>query len=85
MILIKFFYRSIAYFKNPNRIIKILKKNKVECINPLEKFELLSKKNKYKNSLKFTGKTVSLPCYPSLTTGQLQHIGKALKEIKSEF
>ena len=38
------FYRSIAYFKNPNRIIKILKKNKVECINPLEKFELLSKK-----------------------------------------
>lgn len=79
------FYRSIAYFKNPNRVIKILKKNKVECINPLEKFELLSKNNKYKNSLKFTGKTVSLPCYPSLTTGQLQHISKALKEIKSEF
>ena len=49
---------------------------------PIEKWELLSKKNKFKNSLIMTKSTVSLPIYPLLSEANAKKIAKIIIKIK---
>ena len=51
-------------------------------INPLEKYELLSTGRKYKNSINLAQKTISLPCYPSLTNKELNLIKKNILKFE---
>ncbi len=74
-------YRAIILSKNQKIIIKKLKTLGVTAINPLEKWELLSDKKKFTNSINLTKNTISLPCFPSLKKKDLKHIEQALDKI----
>lgn len=75
-------YRAIIRTKNPKKIIKHLYQQKIKSIIPIEKWELLSKKNKFKNSLIMTKSTVSLPIYPLLSEANAKKIAKIIIKIK---
>tara|TARA_Y100000590_G_scaffold465321_1_gene637296 strand:- start:3815 stop:4834 length:1020 start_codon:yes stop_codon:yes gene_type:complete len=75
-------YRTILLCKNPKLLIKKFEKNKIKIINPLEKYELLSTGRKYKNSINLAQKTISLPCYPSLTNKELNLIKKNILKFE---
>lgn len=75
-------YRAIVRTKNPKKIIKYLNEKKVKSIIPIEKWELLSKKKKFKNSLKMTKSTISLPIYPLLSYKNAKKIAKLVTKLK---
>ncbi len=76
-------YRVILLNKNPKKLIKKFMKIGIEVINPLETWELLSKKKIFKNSIEFTKNTISLPCYPSLKKNDLIKIEQAIDKLQS--
>ena len=71
-------YRCILMNNNPKSLIKKFAEKEIEIINPLEEWELLGSKEKFLASFKMTQKTVSLPCYPSLTDENLKKIENTL-------
>ena len=75
-------YRSILLCKDPNLLIRKLKKYGIQTINPLETWELLGDSNKQPISHTLTKQTVSLPCYPSLTKSDLNYICKIINKLK---
>jgi len=78
-------YRCIMLCKNPKKVVKKFRENKIQVINPLESWELLGNSNNFQNSKKLTQQTVSLPCYPSLTSQDLNYIKKTINQIRHEF
>ena len=76
-------YRAILLNKNPKKLIREFKKFNIQVINPLEKWELLNRSLKYRNSLKLTSQTISLPCYPSLKKKELKKIEQAIDSLSS--
>lgn len=75
-------YRAIIKAKDPKKIIKHLYQKKIKSIIPIENWELLSKKKKFKNSLMMTTSTVSLPIYPLLSEKNAKKIGRIVAKIK---
>lgn len=67
-------YRAILLTKNPKKILEKLKQNNIDCIIPIEEWELLSKSKLFPNAKKLTRTTLSLPIYPSLTNEQVNKI-----------
>ena len=75
-------YRALIRTKNPKKIIRHLYKKKIKSIIPIKRWELLSKKTKFKNSLAMTKSTVSLPIYPFLSEDNARKIAKIVKKIR---
>ena len=75
-------YRSVLIFKNKfirDKFLNYMKKNKVECIIPIENYELLHNylklnKTKYKNSEKISNITLSLPMHHNLSRKDVNRI-----------
>ena len=55
----------------------------IQIINPLQRWELLSKSKKYKNSIDLSSQTISLPCYPSLKKKELIRIEQVIDRVSS--
>ena len=73
-------YRAVVMTKYPKKLIRKLKKNKIKAIIPIETWELLSKKKKFKNAINMTKKTVSIPLYPSLSLKNAKKIANIVKK-----
>lgn len=83
-------YRSVVLFRNSkkrNDFKKLLKKNKVETIIPIEKFELLHRylnldNNNYEISEDISSRSLSLPMHLSLKKNQIHKICKLIKNFR---
>ena len=72
-------FRCIALVDNPKKIISHLKKNNINAIIPIEKFELLNKYLNLKNKTfpiaeYISEHTISLPIYPDLREKDIREI-----------
>ena len=61
--------------------LNLLNNNKINCINPLRKNELLDYSPKMKNSLRLTKKYISLPIFPDLPLKTVDLISEKIKEF----
>jgi dTDP-4-amino-4,6-dideoxygalactose transaminase len=83
-------YRSILIFKNNfirNKFIKHMKKNNIECIIPIENFELLHNylkinKKHFVNSEKVSSTSASLPMHHNLSKKDIYRICNSIKSFK---
>ena len=67
-------YRAVIRTDSPIDIIKKLLKKNIKAIVPIEHWELLDEPTKFPNALELTKKTVSIPCYPSLTNSEVNKV-----------
>lgn len=74
-------YRSVWLHEPVDATIEALKMHGVIAINPLEPWELLGDGEHFPHAAQLTRKTVSLPCYPSLSDSDLTVIGKVIQQI----
>ena len=75
-------YRAVIRTSNPKKIIDKLNSNKIRSIIPIEKWELLSGKSKFKNSIRMTEETLSLPIYPTLSLKDAKRIAQIAADTK---
>ena len=75
-------YRAVVKTKNVAEIIKRLDKKNIKSIIPIEDWELLGHKNKFKNAYAMTQRTISLPIYPRLNLEDASKIAKFVKKIQ---
>ena len=73
-------YRAVLRTNSPNVIIKALKNRGIKAIVPIEKWELISKNEKFVNAINLTQSSVSLPIYPELTEEKALEIAKIVSE-----
>ncbi|MDA8658487.1 DegT/DnrJ/EryC1/StrS aminotransferase family protein [Flavobacteriaceae bacterium] len=75
------FFRAILEVDENEKILSYLNNNKINCINPLRKNELLDYSPKMKNSLRLTKKYISLPIFPDLPLKTVDFISEKIKEF----
>lgn len=72
-------FRALLRSKQPYQLMDFLRKEKIKSIIPVEKNELLGIDHTDKESALFnTQNWLSIPCYPELSNGELQHIQNSL-------
>jgi perosamine synthetase len=86
-------YKDCAWYryiiiseKNPEEITEKFREKGITTINPLENWELLHKRlglsgKRFQNAEAITGKTVSIPIYPSLNNDEISKIKNAIDKI----
>jgi perosamine synthetase len=72
--------------KDPDIVNKRFSDNRITTINPLENWELLHnrvglKRDRFPNAEKMTGKTVSIPIFPSLNGDEINKIKSTIDMI----
>ena len=73
-------YRAVLRTNNPSKIIKALEAHSVKAIVPIERWELISKDEKFVNAINLTQNSVSLPIYPDLTENKALEIAKIVSD-----
>jgi perosamine synthetase len=74
-------YRAILKVNDPVEIKEKLLKKGVNVIIPIEDWELLGSRSKYKNAYNLTQATLSLPIYPSLKNKDVEYIIEQLHKV----
>lgn len=74
-------HRALLINSNPEKIISLLRKEKISSIVPLRTTELLDSKRKYNNAEWFTNNFVALPMYPKLTKKNQNKILSVLDKL----
>ena len=75
-------YRIVMRCINPLGVIERLSKAGVKAIVPIDAYELLDHSKIYKEALKMTCTTVSLPAFPSLMESDVIQIARIARDAK---
>jgi perosamine synthetase len=74
-------YRAVLKTKKQKQILKVLIRNGIKAIVPIEDWELLGEKNDFKNAMEMARSTVSLPIYPSLKKKEIEFTIEELNKL----
>jgi perosamine synthetase len=72
-------YRAVLKTDKPAKVLAALHAAGIKAIVPVEDWELLGDPKSYPNAAKLSRTTVSLPCYPSLSDGDVDCVIAALR------
>jgi perosamine synthetase len=75
-------YRCVWLTDDATGIVRALRAAGIGAINPLEPWELLGEPQDFPAAMQLAGRTVSLPCYPTLTDDEFDRVRRALEGIR---